>query len=555
MSSWRIYAAAGLLLLTTGCSLLGEDAEDVPDVRRERTFATAGPRQLTGAGPAPGVMREAWRVKGLGQGDDRQIRLEGGQLFVAGADGFDVYDAGTGRKRWHYREPGRELTGFAVTKDDLVVASRSEEGSHLTGLAAGTGRLRWERGDDEGKPFTGGPGRRLAVGEGVVPLLVRAEPSGRDEEEKPDEFLALDAATGEERWRRPHHAPNGCDVGTRSAATDTDGSVLVFRESCRDDHYLYAFNPSDGKPLWSRTGTSDDSLVGISVRAGATLIELDEHTRTLVGRDDREIANLNGIGRCLAPCSLRSVGDDLGLMHLDESRDVTLSVIDVAGGQLRTLTTPHDTMSVTAGGRLYGVSAKLGGTLLPARLTVLDAATEQVTTMPLPLSLDSDVGGLRWLGTAGGHLLVATSKGDDLVAYASTPTDGPLELGGVAKDEWPQACDLLKDVPGRTTARTPMVEGPVRIGSQELARSRCHVNYSAHGKDGQAIAEVLWVAATAAEADGLVNGETGLHGADEVQKSSDEVVLVRKGRFVVKVQSRQEDDLQRIVAGVVSGLG
>ncbi|NBE96628.1 PQQ-like beta-propeller repeat protein [Nonomuraea sp. KC401] len=555
MSSRRMSAAVGLLLLTTGCSLFGGDGEDVPEIRREQTFASAAPRRLADAGPAPGIMREAWRIRGLGQEEQaRYIRLEGGQLFIVGTDGFDVHDAGTGRKRWHYREPGRELSGFAVNKDNLVIASRSQQGHHLTGLAAGTGRLRWERGGDEGTPFIRGHGNGLAMGEGVVPLLVRGEPTSDDEEEQPDEFLAIDAATGEERWRRPHHGP-GCETGTRSAATDTDGSVLVFSESCGDDHYVYAFNPFDGKPLWSRTGTSDDSLVGISVRAGATLIELDEHTRTLVGRDDREIARLNGTGECLPPCSLLRVGDDLGLRHFDESRNVVMSLIDVSNGKVRTLTMPHDITSVTAGGRWYGVSSSLAGTLLPAGLNIVDTATQQLTTVPVPLNLESQAGSLRWLGVAGDHLLVATSEGDDLIAYASTPAQGPLELGGVAKDDWPDACDLLKDVPGKTIARTPMVEGPVKIGEQELARSRCHVDYSDDGDSGQAIAEVEWVAAGPAEADGLVAGEPGLYGADEVQKTGESSVRVRKGRFVVKVQSRLSDDLQPIVAGVLASLG
>ncbi|TDE28597.1 hypothetical protein E1295_42370 [Nonomuraea mesophila] len=555
MSSRRMVAAVGLLLLTTGCSLLGGDGEDVPEVRREQTFASGAPRRLADAGPAPGVMREVWRVAGLGQGAQaRYVRLEGGQLFIAGADGFDVHDAGTGRKRWHYREPGRELTGFAVHGDNVVIASRSEQGRRLTGLAAGTGRLRWERGGDEGTPFTGGQDHRLAMGEGVVPLLVEGEPSSGDEEEQPDEIVAVDAATGEERWRRPHHGP-GCESGTRSAATDTDGSVLVLSESCRDDHYVYAFDPSDGRPLWSRTGTADVSLVGLSVRAGATLIELDKHTRTLVGRDDREIANLNGTGECFPPCSLLRVGDELGLRHFDESRNVTMSLIDVSSGKVRTLTAPHDLASVTAGGRWYGVSSSLAGSLLPASLNIVDTATQQLTTVPLPLGLGSAAGSPRWLGAAGGHLLVATSEGGDLIAYASAPAQGPLELGGVPKDDWPDACDLLKDVPGKTLARTPMVEGPVKIGELELARSRCHVDYSDDGDSGQAIAEVEWVAASPAEADGLVHGEPGRYGADEVEKTGASSVRVREGRFVVRVQSRRSDDLQPIVAGVLRSLG
>lgn len=540
-------------MLVTGCSLLGESTEPLPDIKREQTFASSPPRQISDAGPAPGVMREAWRIEGLGHGEKvRRIRLAGGQLFLANPDGLDVYDARTGEKRWHYSEPGRQLTGYAVSKDDLVVASRTDDDIRLTGLAAGTGRLRWEYGADRAEWFTEQAELRLAMGEGVVPLLIRGERGRRGEEDQPDEFVALDSTTGEVRWRRPHHPPNDCDGAARRAATDTDGSVVVFAENCRDARYVYAFDPAGGKPLWSRTGASETWSVQLSVRGGATLIELGKNTRTVVGSDDREIANLNDIGQCVPSCSLRSVGEDLGLIHQDGSRAQVMSLIDVSTGQVRTLEA-RGNLAAVAGGRLYGFGSNLASgyevmPLLPSRLDIVDVATDQLTTMPLPLNLGT--GELvRWMAAGGDHLMVATVKQDELIAYASTPAQGPVELGGVAQDDWPQACDLVKDMPGRT----PAVATPVKIGTQELARSRCQVSYAVGKQDSQARVEVLWVAASPAEADSLVSGEAGRYGADEVQRVTDNTLRVREGRFIVEVNAKSSD-LERIVAGVVKSL-
>ncbi|GGP17159.1 hypothetical protein LDL08_42260 [Nonomuraea glycinis] len=55
--------------------------------------------------------------------------------------------------------------------------------------------------------------------------------------------------------------------------------------------------------------------------------------------------------------------------------------------------------------------------------------------------------------------------------------------------------------------------------------------------------------------DGLVSGEAGLYGADEVEKLSTELVRVRKGRFVLDVSARHADGLERIVAGALRALG
>ncbi|MGW4800245.1 hypothetical protein ACWEPC_48285, partial [Nonomuraea sp. NPDC004297] len=92
-----------VLLLSTGCSIFGEE-EALADIARDQTFAPSGPRPVADAGPAPGILRESWRIDGLGKEKDaREIRLAGGQLFVAGADGLEAHDAGTGAKRWRYR--------------------------------------------------------------------------------------------------------------------------------------------------------------------------------------------------------------------------------------------------------------------------------------------------------------------------------------------------------------------------------------------------------------------------------------------------------------------
>lgn len=513
-------------LLVTGCSL-SDDKPDGPrpgQVERDQVIAQTAAPKLPDNGPRPGLLRDAWRIRNFDAGikpGTAQIRLLADQLFVGSGRALTGYDPRTGGRRWHYREPGRELSGYAAVGGRMVIRS-ADDGADpvVTGLDADTGALRWER--------KGSPDWAPDSGPAWAGRIVADYDAG--------DLLAVDASSGDKRWTRQLPLTAGCRF---RGDPETDGSVLVVWEVCESTDpapRMRAFDPADGKQLWSKEIGAGHARV--AVRRGATLIVVDGRRSALIGRDGKALADLSAVGHCgSAPCALLAAGETLMVGAKDR-------YWMIAGGRTQTLGSTKKWLgSAAADGRLFGVRQEMaddgGRSVLPSALEVVDPVGGEVVRMPIPARFGRK--DASWVGAGDGRLVVA--RGHDLLGYTSTPVAGPVELAGVAADGWPDSCRLLGAIRTKA-AKAERVDMSLRFGLVALERKQCTVSG----------ASVLmeWVATTAADASALVVGKP-MAGADEVQQRGSDL-LVRVGRYVVRVSADEPRRLPQIVAEVASEL-
>lgn len=535
-----------LALVTSGCSSLGEDPPEIERVQRVAEGEPTGDKPAKG--PGPRVLTQAWRVTGPALPSDDpnpDVKVAGGQLLFGTSRRIDVYDQNTGERRWHYGEPGRDMN-FATSGDAVVVNSTTKEGDPVTtGLDLATGEVLWERTftGSEGSPEVLRDGSGIAAADGIVPLFAEGE-----DDEGPGELIALDARTGEERWTRTYSPALVCDSPDYGAASDTDGSVLVMRESCslNDEDALHAFDPATGRPLWSRSGRTDFGA-RVSVRRGATLIVLDENTRVIVGRDGKDMADLRRLPECSNECTLVKAGDGVAVRH-GSVRGSMATLVDK--GRLRQVFTDDDprTTAVVGGDMLYKLRFLYGNALPPAGLVIADPKSGKVSEIPLPVGVDLGTQP-PVLGTAGDLLLLM--RGRQITAYRAGPAPGPVELGGVPEKDWPKACPLLDDL-DEVKKRREDTE-PVEAGTTTIDLPRCTFSYEGSDFLEEARVRILWVAPDAKGAAPLLTGEPD-EGADAVEDDPlTDLVRVRTGRYIVGVEA-PDQDLDEIIASVVKAL-
>lgn len=172
--------------------------------------------------------REAWR--GLQTARSAAVAADGGMAFVLGEDAqFHALDAATGRETWAVPFPSRgSCDSVPVARDDAVYVSRNVV-------------------------VTPGDANRPA--------------------EYYRQLVALDASTGQERWRYPASRASGPPVCVESAIVTADGYFAV------SDERLYAINPATGRDLWPPVEVralidGRERVVGLAglVDAGAVLV-------------------------------------------------------------------------------------------------------------------------------------------------------------------------------------------------------------------------------------------------------------------------------------------
>lgn len=543
--------AAALVVLCVGW-LVGDGVHDRvtrPTIGVEQRVVDA-PQVLAVNGPAAGTFRQEWRrhlpLAGVQGGE---AYLAGTHVVVTSPDGLHAYDARTGENGWHYREPGRTLWGLAVTAGVVVVETHGDLGVRLVGLDAATGRRLWTSPDEWRLTHHGDDGSRT-MGESADAAagIVAVEPEGEPQR------LGIDARTGEKRWTTRLHrwSGDGCAPvgGSEHARQDRDGEVLL---AVLCDATVLALDAATGDALWSRplspTGTEPVTSGGVVVleTGGSRAMNWEDGLPTMLGRDGRRLFRLEPGTSCL-PCRPLSAAGRVVLPYDDEHGRSRIAVVDPRDGRVWSgLAAPGgDPAYVSDGTRIYALRPTLVGTgqLLPAGLAVFDVRANEWHLAPLPYSMLPARAGQpappppALVGAAGGRLFaVATPPRDvpdarlELTSYASTGTREPTELGGVPAHDWPDACALLRNVQfedWESRAREP--EPPLRIDGSTVARPGC--------TRGEAEVRVLWVAATAQEADALLDGVASDAGSDEESTAGlpDGARIVRVGRTIVLVR-------------------
>lgn len=521
-----------LAVLVTGCTA------DWEEVRVEHRPAPA-PAKVTGDdGPPPGILAERWRRAGLRTITDPTrtedaFAVAAGNLVVFDDTGVRTYAVGDGKPGWSYHEPGRTVRGFA-TDGVVVISSTDAEDpdnaaddavNRLVGLSAADGTLLWQR-ENEWRTD------ELPVADGVIAAL----PLDRHTSSP---VSGIDVHTGEIAWETQY---NGCGIPGLDRVRSTDGSLILVKGACAAGVQWDAFDPATGTLLWTQQW--DMSKPGVHA-GGMTVVD----GTTLSDRGE-EVVRIDRDGTVHDAIPVQGSGQHGFYQEIDAAP--TLSLRDLRTGEEVARGWPSLLGSaVVTGDSLYYVNNAGVADWLP-QLVVGNLATGEYQSMPLPGSVQVPSQPL-WLGTAGQHLLMASRSADgtaEVVAISSTPTDGPVELGGVPHSSWPDPCSLLAAVPPPPEPGQPDEHEPVSgegLGTVDLPRIQC----VRHLPGGDRLTlRVAWVAATEAQATGRLGGAAGPPGVDEMTPTTNGLigtVVARIGTVFVEVWS---DDAQLVLTAL-----
>lgn len=566
-SPWAAIPVVLAVAVVAGCSGLG--------VETDHATVEQGPEPFGAEGPQRGAFEPTWSAE-LPAGAEG-YHLVDGQLVVVVEDGLQAFDARTGEQTWHYREPGRSTWTLAASGGAVVLQtylsgtdgeSSTIEDEHLVGLDAGTGELLWENTDEWSITSQGysSSSSSTVLGDSADGIVVTS-PDG------PFTRGGVDARTGEEKWRVDDHdvaedcTPKVADDAGDAGAADDAAELVLIRISCGlpDDVYV-ALEAQTGELRWRRpvSGTGGGYT---TMRDGYALIDAAERPPVIVGPDGEDLFVGEDGTRCT--CELQVAGGQFVLKYENADSDDLLVTIDPADGTARPVEAWPETYGEpieVAGGTLYAIGQTPYG-LLPTMLTAVDvadvagaaggaasgAASGPVRTVPWLAEL---TGVYRpWQGFAGTTLLSvrqAIVGGDPadpagppvLEAYEVRTPGEPAELGGVSPGEWPEPCALLAglpvdaddaaDEPGQFPEVAPPGE-PVQVGTVMLPRTSCGVRL---GFDDGVGVSIVWTGATPEQAAALAAGRgRGLlpRSADEARLLADGSVLLRVGRALALV--------------------
>jgi outer membrane protein assembly factor BamB len=251
MPSGTVLRRSALLVLCafafTGCSTVkgwftSKDKEDTKKANE--------PAELTEFTPSAHVSK-LWSAK-AGKGEQRLGARQGptvadGRVYAAAVEGgVHAFDLQTGKEVWHFvpqrkNEKGKEkkdkeirLAGGPGAGDGLVVVGSLE--GDVIALDAATGTEKW-RGKVANEVIAA-----PVIGQGLV--FVRSN-DGR--------VSAFDATSGERRWFWNHEMPS-LTVRGNDSPTLAPGVAFVGN----DDGTVTALAVSDGRPLWDQVVAQPD---------------------------------------------------------------------------------------------------------------------------------------------------------------------------------------------------------------------------------------------------------------------------------------------------------
>jgi outer membrane protein assembly factor BamB len=181
-----------------------------PLITGTQVFAVLPPGIVAAFGIGDGS--EMWRRE---LNADRPLALAGDHLFVAAGEAIHVLRASDGEVVW--RQPSGTLSAPLLVQDGWVIASAD---GHVTARRASDGSVVWKQ--------PAGPQRHPASIEGDALYLPLSDGG----------VLALDLATGKERWRR------------RLRGEPSEILALPGRIYLGSDRHFYCLNADDGHTEW-----------------------------------------------------------------------------------------------------------------------------------------------------------------------------------------------------------------------------------------------------------------------------------------------------------------
>lgn len=276
-------------------------------------------RRNTGYAPAvepPETAYERWRVQ-FGGGPRYTPVVDGDTVIVSGRDFTVCRRVDTGERVWSRDRGFDTVAGY----DDTLAVGRDEDGT-LVGFETATGETVWTT--DAPTSFTGS----VTVADDTAYLGVR------------DEVLAVDAATGDVRWRYTVETASGDTEIPQGTPAVTDATVFV-----DGGPTVHAIDAETGQRRWRRSldgdagpslaATRDTLLVGgstvraLAVSDGSTRWRYDAFERRVavaVADDTVYVANHNAIGAVDASSGAERWRRRFGEGAL--SRDPTPPVVD-----------------------------------------------------------------------------------------------------------------------------------------------------------------------------------------------------------------------------------
>ena len=230
------------------------DARTIPAKWTERDYNWKLP--LPGAGHSSPVV---WGDRiFLTSGDDQTNRLW--VLCVSASQGRILWQKAFPLRPYHKNANNSAASSTpAVDKQRVYVCWTVPERLTLMALDH-AGNLVWDR--DLG-PYV------AQHGGGVSPIVFQDKVVLANEQDGPSFVIAVDAATGQTRWKAPRTATRA-SYSTPCVYRPKDGApALIFASQ---SHGIYALEPEAGRVLWELAGLFDKRVVSSPVVAAGLII-------------------------------------------------------------------------------------------------------------------------------------------------------------------------------------------------------------------------------------------------------------------------------------------